>query len=342
MQTYPMAYISEPMKINFKEHQLKALAPDEVRIRVKYAAICGSDLHLFKGKHPSAPLPSAVGHELSGEVVELGDKVTHLAIGDRVTVEPVIACGTCPYCIRGQYHLCQDISFHYREGQGAFSAYFSAPARHVFTLPESVSLEVGALIEPLSVALHAVNKNSARLGQSSAVFGVGAIGLLTLMLLRKKTQGLAIAVDINAFRLQKALELGASFAINNNQEEAVKKIRALTNGLGADLTVEAVGLAQTLVQALESVRKGGAVTLIGIFEKPNPEIPMNLFIQKEITLAGSQGYNWDFQDALAMLTHTNLPLESLITHRFPLDKIQDAFNVLIRPQNQALKVLIEI
>jgi len=342
MQTYPMAVITEPLKIGFEDQQLMALGPDEVRIRVRYAAICGSDLHLFKGKHPSAPLPSAVGHELSGEIAEVGANVSHLSVGDRVTVEPVITCGACHFCLRGQYHLCREISFHYRKGQGAFAEYFTAPGRHVFPLPQSVSLEAGALIEPLSVALHAVKKAQPRLGQSSAIFGAGAIGLLTMLLLRKMTRGLAISVDVNDFRLQKALEFGATAAMNNAKEEAIEKIFELTDGIGADITVEAVGLAQTLSQALESVRKGGLVTLIGIFENQRPEVPVNLLIQKEITLAGSQGYNWDFQDALAMLSHSTLPLDSLVSHRFSLKNLQKAFDLLRTPGNQAVKVLIEI
>jgi len=342
MQTYPMAVITEPLKIGFEDQQLIALAPDEVRIRVRYAAICGSDLHLFKGKHPSAPLPSAVGHELSGEITEVGANVSHLSVGDRVTVEPVITCGACHFCLRGQYHLCREISFHYRKGQGAFGTYFTAPARHVFKLPETLSLEAGALIEPLSVALHAVNKTNARMGQSSAIFGAGAIGLLTLMLLKRITQALTICVDVNPFRLQTARDLGACVAINNMEEDAVTRINQLTDGLGVNISVEAVGRAQTLTQALESVQKGGLVALIGIFEEPRLEIPVNLFIQKEITLAGSQGYNWDFQDALSMLSHSNLPLENLVTHQFPLGKLQEAFNLLTTPNNQAVKVLIEM
>jgi 2-desacetyl-2-hydroxyethyl bacteriochlorophyllide A dehydrogenase len=342
MQTYPMAVISEPGKIEFEDHPMNDLQPDEVRIKVKYAAICGSDLHLFKGLHPSVDLPSAVGHELSGEVVETGPAVTHLKVGDRVTVEPVIACGKCHFCQRGQYHLCQDVSFHYRRGQGAFGAYFVAPARYVFRLPDSVSMETGALVEPLSVALHAVNKCGMRLGQSTAVFGAGAIGLLVVLLASRLTQGKTFSVDINPFRLQKALELGASKAINNLEGNAVETIITETDGLGADFTFEAVGMALTLEQALQSVRKGGLATLIGIFEDPNPKVPVNLFIQKEITLSGSQGYNWDFQDALTILDQNAISLETLITHRFPLEKTQDAFSLLTQRGYQAIKVLIEM
>ena len=342
MQTYPMAVISEPGKIEFEDHPLNDLQADEVRIKVKYAAICGSDLHLFKGLHPSVSLPSAVGHELSGEIVEIGPAVTHLKVGDRVTVEPVIACGKCHFCLRGQYHLCQDVSFHYRRGQGAFGAYFVAPARYVFRLPDSVSMETGTLVEPLSVALHAVNKCGMRLGQSTAVFGAGAIGLLVVLLASRLTQGKTFSVDINPFRLQKALELGATKAINNLESNAVENIIAETDGLGADFTFEAVGFALTLEQALQSVRKGGLATLIGIFEDPNPKVPVNLFIQKEITLSGSQGYNWDFQDALTILDQNAISLEPLITHRFPLEKTQDAFSLLTQRGNQAVKVLIEM
>jgi 2-desacetyl-2-hydroxyethyl bacteriochlorophyllide A dehydrogenase len=342
MQTYPMAVISEPGKIEFEDHPLNDLQPDEVRIKVKYAAICGSDLHLFKGLHPSVELPSAVGHELSGEIVETGPAVTHLKVGDRVTVEPVIACGKCHFCLRGQYHLCQDVSFHYRRGQGAFGAYFIAPARYVFRLPDSVSLEAGALVEPLSVALHAVNKCEMHLGQSTAVFGAGAIGLLVTMLASRRTQGKTFSVDINAFRLQKALELGATMAIDNLEGNAVETIVAETDGLGADFTFEAAGFALTLEQALQAVRKGGLATLIGIFEDPFPKVPVNLFIQKEITLSGSQGYNWDFQDALTILEQNDISLETLITHRFPLEKVQDGFSLLTQRGNQAIKVLIEV
>ena len=200
-------------------------------------------------------------------------------------------------------------------------------------------MESGALVEPFSVALHAVNKCGLRLGDSSAIFGAGAIGLLTAMLVSRLTQGFTFSVDIDDFRLQKALDLGVSVTINNLQEDAVETIINATEGLGADFTFEAVGLSMTLEQALRSVRKGGLATLIGIFEKPMPEVPVNLFIQKEITLTGSQGYNWDFQKALTILSQNDLPLESLITHHFPLADLQDAFDLLTTHGNQAIKVL---
>jgi len=338
MKTYPMATIAAPGKIEFRELPVHDPAPGEVMIQVQSAAICGSDLHLFKGKHPSVQLPSAVGHELSGVVIEKGVEVTRFKEGDRVTVEPVIACGHCEYCLRGQYHLCSNISFQYRKGQGAFAKYFYAPENRTYKLPDSLSFEEGALIEPLSVAVHAVKKSGIRIGDSAAVFGAGAIGLLVCALVKHAGGSSVFSVDVSDFRLQKAAEMGASQTINNLADDALAVIREGTRGLGVNLAFEAVGREQTLSQALESVRKGGSVTLLGIFEESETRLPVHLFIQREISLAGSQGYAWDFEDAIQLAENGLVPLKNMVTHRFPLEDLQKGFDLLLTPGNQAIKV----
>ncbi len=338
-KTYPMAFVTAPGVIEFLPHERVPLAPQEVRLAVRAAAICGSDLHIFKGKHPSAPLPVSVGHELAGEVIETGPAVTKVKLGDRVTVEPVIACGTCDPCRRGKYHLCRNISFQYRKGQGAFAPYFTAHENHVFRLPQGLSYEEGALVEPLSVALHAVQKSGVRLGNTSAVFGAGAIGLLVTMLLRQASGGKTFIVDVHDFRLKKGLELGAGRAIHNRREDALEVISAETGGAGVDFSFEAVGMERTLVQALQSLRKGGTATLLGIFEESPVSVPINLFVQKEIALLGSQGYNWDFQDALALLDRGCLDLKPLITHRIVLEELQSGFETLLNPAAPAVKAV---
>ncbi len=338
MKTFPMAYITAPGKIEFRETELREPGSDEVMIQVQSAAICGSDLHLFKGKHPSVQLPSAVGHELSGSVIKTGTAVTRFREGDRVTVEPVIACGHCEFCLRGQYHLCSNISFQYRKGQGAFAPYFYAPEKRTYLLPDSLSYEEGALIEPLSVALHAVKKSGIRLGDSVAVFGAGAIGLLVCSLVKHAGGSNVYCVDVSDFRLQKSLEMGATRSINNLSENALDVIREDTRGMGVDLAFEAVGREQTLAQALESVRKGGSVTLLGIFEDSDIRVPVHLFIQREIGLVGSQGYAWDFDDAITLAHNGLVPLKNMVTHRFPLSELQKGFDLLLTPGNTAVKV----
>jgi len=290
-RTYPMAVVTAPGKIEFQEKKIPRFAPHDVLIGVKACAICGSDLHIYKGKHPSAPLPVAIGHELSGEVLETGNKVSKIKVGDRVVIEPVIVCGDCYFCRRGSYHLCMDISFQYRKGQGGFAPYFVAQEDWVHLIPDGVSFEEGALIEPLSVALHAIGRAKLSLGETVAIFGAGAVGLLILSLARTTGAAEIFIADIQGHRLAKAEELGASETWNSAKTDVVQRIMERTSQRGVDKTFEVVGLETTLVQALRALKKGGTSVLVGIFEDPEVRIPANLFIQREISLVGTQGYS---------------------------------------------------
>ena len=339
-ETYPMAVVTEPGRIEMLEKPLPALGLEDVMIQVKATTICGSDLHIFKGKHPAAELPVPVGHEIAGEVIETGSAVADIAVGDRVAVEPVINCGICHFCRRGKYHLCTDISFQYRVGQGGFTPFFVVHHRFAHRLPDGISFEEGALVEPLSVAVHAVKKAQLQIGQQVAVWGGGAIGLLVLMLSRLAGAS-TMVVDINPFRLEWAKKLGAAHVINSSEEEAVAVIIEQTAGLGVDVSFEAVGLEITLLQALQALKKGGQAMVLGIFEEPQIELPANIFVQKEIRLSGSQGYNWDFQESLRILEQGALDLAPLITHEFSTDQVQDAFDLLMQPDNQAVKVVVK-
>lgn len=341
MKTYSMAFIPEPGKIEFRDIPLRDPNANEVMIKMQSAAICGSDLHLFKGKHPSVSLPSAVGHELAGEVFRVGKDVVGYSEGDRVTVEPVIACGTCYFCQRGEYNLCLNISFQYRKGQGAFAEFFYALANRTYMLPETISFEEGTLIEPLSVALHAVKNSGIRIGQTSAVIGAGAIGLLVAMILDHLSGVTPFVADINEFRVQKAIDLGAYGIFTCRGEDLKAVIMSHTNNLGVDHAFEAVGMEVTLIQALEVIKKGGKVTLLGIFEEPMPRIPINLFVQREISLAGSQGYAWDFQDSINLVAQGMVNVSELITTRLPLNQLQNGFDLLCQPGNNQIKVLLE-
>lgn len=342
MKTYKMAFIPEPGKIEWRELPIREPGAEEVMIKVKAAAICGSDLHLFKGKHPSATLPAAVGHEMAGEVVSSGCDVKRFTEGDRVTVEPVIACGMCHFCLRGQYNLCERISFQYRKGQGAFADYFYAPENRVYKLPGNVTFQAGALIEPCSVALHAVKTSRIKINQTSAVIGGGAIGILVSTIVGNLTGVKPFVTDLNVFRLKKAIEMGSVDTSNWTKDEFINRVFSLTDNLGVDSVFEAVGVEATLNQAMQIVRKGGRITLLGIFEDPTPKIPVNLFVQKEISVTGSQGYAWDFQDAINMISSGQVEVHKLITSQLPLNKLQYGFDSLMVPGNEQIKVVFNL
>lgn len=337
----PMAYVVEPGRVEIREVPLPDLGVRDVQIAVRAATICGSDLHLFKGKHPAVGLPTPVGHELAGEVVAVGTEVKKVRPGDRVAVEPVIACGECTYCLRGQYHLCVDISFQYRRGQGSFTTDFIAPERWVHILPETASFAEGALLEPLAVALHAQAKSGLQMGDHSLIFGAGAIGLLLLQAVRLAGGGETWVVDVNNYRLKLASQLGATHVLNNLTVDVLQEVMAGTAGFGVDRAFEAIGLQTTLVQALQALRKGGQAILVGLFEQKAIEIPANIFVQREITLAGSQGYCWDFQTGVALLAQKRVDLHRLITHEYRLEQIQAAFDTLMDRGSQAMKVVVK-
>jgi 2-desacetyl-2-hydroxyethyl bacteriochlorophyllide A dehydrogenase len=341
-KTYPMAFVGAPGKIEFRERRLAALSPKDVLIGVKACSICGSDLHIFKGKHPSAPLPMAIGHELCGEVLRIGEGVSKVKEGDRVVVEPVIICGRCHFCLKGQYHLCAQISFQYRRGQGGFAPYFIAEEDWVHHLPEGISYEEGALIEPLSVALHTSEKAHLQPGYTVAIFGAGAIGLLVLLLAKLSEITEVFVVDIQEFRLRKAGAFGASEVIHNRRDDAVERILGRTSQLGVDRAFEAVGSESTLVQSLKVLKKGGSAIVVGLFEEPEVKIPANLFIQREISLLGSQGYCRDFQTALKVLENGRINLKEIITHVLPLSSLREGFGLLMDPKREAIKVVIQM
>jgi 2-desacetyl-2-hydroxyethyl bacteriochlorophyllide A dehydrogenase len=340
-QKYPMAVVTAPGQVALEERSLPGLGSQQVLIDVKACALCGSDLHIFKGKHPAAPLPVAVGHEIAGEVAAVGAQVMRLRVGDRVAVEPVVVCGACHFCLRGDYHLCQNISFQYRQGQGGLTTHFIAEERWVHRLPPGLPFEQGALIEPLAVAVHAVGRSGLRLGDRTAVFGDGPIGLLLQLVAGRVSQGEVYVIGIQEHRLARARDWGAAAVIDNLREEALERLDELTGGLGVQVAFEAVGLQTTLVQTLRSLSKGGTGVLVGIFEEPEVSLPANLFIQKEIALIGSQGYRWDFQRAIKLVKSGALPLEEMITHVFPLGSVQEAFECLLDPGNRAVKVVVK-
>jgi len=341
-KTYPMAFVTAPGRIEYRDRKLPDLHAHGVLVKVKAVSICGGDLHIFKGKHPAAPLPVPIGHEVSGEVLEIGRNVSRVKEGDRVVVEPVIICGQCFFCQRGDYNLCTDISFQYRKGQGGFTPYFIADEDWVHQLPRNISFEEGALIEPLAVAVHAVKKGGIQFGHTAAIFGAGPIGLMVLLLAKLSGGGETFVVDVKDFRLEKAKELGASEAINSSRQDSIDYILDRTGQLGVDRAFEAVGIEKTLVESLKVLKKGGISTVIGLFEDQDIRIPANIFVQKEIALIGSQGYCWDFQTALKLVERGDLNLPQLITHTLPLSALQQAFELLLDPHSKAIKVVIQI
>ena len=335
-----MPIIESPRQISLRETTVPDPAPREVTIQVKACAICGSDVHVFKGMHPAAPLPAGAGHELAGVIAEVGKEVTHFKVGDRVCMNPMLFCGKCYYCKRAEYNHCVQVTFCYRLGQSGFAQYINRDEDWVYHLPDSISFEEGAVIEPTSTAVHAVQSSNLHLGSKIAVFGAGPIGLQTLQAAKAHGATWAAMVDVVAYRLELAQELGADVILDASQTDAVARLRELSDGLGVDVTYECVGLEQTLRQCLAALKKGGRAMALGVFE--NPEVKLNLqdMVNRELQINAILAYVWDFQTALDLVAAGRIRLKPLISHTFPLSRIQEAFELLLDKREKAVKVLI--
>lgn len=328
--------ITSAKTIDFIEREIPEPEEHQVLIRIKASCICGSDLHIYKDRHPAVRPPVTVGHEFAGEVVKTGVMVTNVKTGDRVTVEPVVTCGICPACRRGDYGYCENISFTYRCGDGAMADYFVGKDERVYKLPDGMSYEEGALTEPMAVALHAVKRADVRLGDKVVVIGAGAIGIFVAAICRYLGAAEVVVSDFSEFRLDVAAQMGATRTVCPMKESLENVINGMSEGKGFDKAFECVGLEETFNQALLSVRTNGLVTDIGIFEKQQVVFDASLLVKKEIRIQGSQGYCWDFDDAIRLVRDLNI--KPLITHRFPLERLKDAFDTLLSPGSDAIKV----
>lgn len=330
--------VYEPFKTHFLSRSIEGLAPDEVLVKVRASAICGSDLHIARGLHPSAPLPVTIGHEFSGDVAAVGAGVDTVAVGARVTVEPCIVCGKCDACRHGEYSYCEHISFTYRMGDGAMADYVVVKAPYVYELPEGMSYEAGALIEPLSVATHAVRRAKISLGETVLVVGAGAIGMMVAALCRRCGAARVVIADLSDQRLEAALELGATDAVNSGKQDLDAELARITGGKGVDKSFECVGRESCFNQAILALKKNGTCTAIGIYEKPMVSFPAGRLITHEIHIQGAQGYCWDFPIAIAAAK--DLPIDRFVTHTFALDALQTALETALDPAAGSIKVVV--
>ena len=333
-----MAMVKTPEVAELVEVDLASLGETQVLIAIKASSICGSDLHIYKGKHPSAALPVSIGHELSGDVIQAGAGVDKVQVGDRVTVEPVVACGRCLPCQTGHYGYCDNLSYHYRKGQGALADYFVVDQRYVYRLPDQLSYEAGALVEPLAVAVHAAKRAKIELGDEVLIIGAGPIGILITAVCKASGAERIIVADIADSRLEMARALGATETVNSMDKPLLDIVRQITGGRGISKSFECVGREETFVQAMSSLRKGGLATIVGIFEQPVIQIPASLFVSQEIAVQGSQGYCWDFETAIK-LTQT-IDLSKLVSHVLDLTEIDKALKVALTPSEKAVKVVL--
>ncbi|MGG3622087.1 2,3-butanediol dehydrogenase [Bacillus gobiensis] len=321
--------------------------PGKVKIKIKWCGICGSDLHEFLGgpifipvdkPHPltNEVAPVTMGHEFSGEIVEVGEDVKKFKVGDRAVVEPIFAT----HGHQGAYNLDEQMGFlGLAGGGGGFSEYVSVDEELVFKLPDELSYEQGALVEPSAVALYAVRSSKLKAGDKAAVFGCGPIGLLVIEALKAAGASDIYAVELSSERQQKAEELGAIIIDPSKVRDTVEEITKLTNG-GVDVSFEVTGVPVVLRQAIQSTNISGETVIVSIWEKGAEILPNDIVI-KERTVKGIIGYRNVFPEVLSLMKKGFFSADKLVTKKINLDDlIEEGFNALVKEKNQ-VKILVQ-
>jgi len=308
------------------------IGPDEVLIKVRACGICGSDVHGMDGSTGRRIPPIVMGHEASGDIVDIGADVTNWAIGDRVTFESVIFCGKCEFCLEGHPNLCDHrqvlgVSCAEFKRQGAFAEFLTVPARVLYRLPEGLTYEQAAMVEPVTVALHAVNRAKIKPGARVAVIGAGMIGLFVVQVLKAKGAGEVIAVDINPEKLAMAAAHGADQTLTS------------TLGMELDCAIEAVGITPTVDMAVRSVRKAGTVVLIGNLSS-HVEFPLQEVVIRQLSVYGTYGSEADYPECLELIASGKVRVDKMISAEITLDETASYFDRLYKQEPGLMKVVV--
>jgi len=318
--------------------------PQDVLIEVRTCGICGSDIHGLDGSSGRRIPPLIMGHEAAGVIVAKGDQVTGWNLGDRVTFDSTVYCGTCWFCRRGQINLCDNrrvlgVSCDEYRQHGAFADLIVVPQHILYRLPDGLSFEQAAMVEAVSIAVHAVERTPVALNDTAVVVGTGMIGLLVVQALRAAGCGRIIAVDLDAGRLSLASTLGADLTLKSDEVDVVQAVQAQTEGRGADIACEVVGFTPTLQLAIQSVRKGGTVTLVGNLS-PKTEFLQQSVVTRELTLYGSCGSRGEYPACLDLIERGTINVDAMISAVAPLSEGNDWFNRLYQGEAGLMKVIL--
>ncbi|QGQ94602.1 theronine dehydrogenase [Paenibacillus psychroresistens] len=306
-------------QIEVLEWRMQELLPNEVRVQVKCCGICGTDQHIYHG-HPGSAVvtpPIVLGHELSGEVTEIGENVFDLRVGDRISIDPNIYCGACEFCRSGRAHLCDHLQAVGVTRDGGMSEFCVAPAANCYKIPDTMSYAEGALIEPLGCVLHGFKKLDIRANSSVLIIGGGFIGQLFLQLFKQHGAAKIVVSEPNESKHERLLQLGAHVVVK-------PVLGSLASLVMADIVIECVGQRESMELAVSSVRKGGQVLLFGV-SSPDTQIaisPYEIF-SKELKIMGSFINPHTHEEAIALVSQGIIQVESLVGHRFYLDDIPE-------------------
>lgn len=335
------ATMTAPGQIEITEAVVPSPGPGEVLLRIRRIGVCGSDIHVFHGKHPYTSYPVIQGHEFSAVIEGVGPGVTGLSPGDKVTALPQIVCGRCPPCLRGDEHICDVLRVQGFQAPGCAQELWVTAASKIVKLPASFSFEQGAMVEPVSVAAHAIARAGRLQGRRAVVLGAGPIGNFVAQAARASGAEVLIT-DLSDHRLEVARRCGLAHTSNPGTEALATASRRVFGSHGFDLAFECVGVEATLAAATENLAKGGTLVVVGVFGD-KPRMDLGLVQDRELSITGTLMYQRpDYEQAVAWIESGAIVTEPLMSEHFAMDDYLAAYHFIERQRDKTMKVFIDV
>ncbi len=336
------AVLTGPETIEYSEIEKPEIRPNEILMKVKNIGICGSDIHAYYGKHPFMSFPIRLGHEMAGEVVETGSDVKDIKTGELITVMPQEFCHECEPCKAGRYNICNTLNVIGCQTPGAACEYFNVDAALAKKIPEGMTAEAAATIEPAAVGVHAVRRCGSVAGKNVVVMGAGTIGNVTAQAAMAEGAKSVLVTDLSEYRLELAKQCGIPHAVNTGKVSMKEAVSQAFGEEGADIFFECVGIGATVNQAIECSKKGNDIVIVGVFGK-NPEVNLSWVQDRELRICGSLMYvEKDFQDTIDYMAEGKIRMKPLISKVFPFCQYAEAYKHIEQNKDTSMKIIIEI
>lgn len=339
------AVLTAPERIEFREVPdltAERLGEDEILIRIKKIGICGSEIHSYHGEHPATFYPVVQGHEYSGIVTAVGSKVSKCKPGDKVTARPQLACGQCAPCRRGQYNVCENLRVQAFQADGAAQDYFIVPEDRLVRLPETFSLEYGAMIEPAAVGAHAASRAGDLTGKNVVVSGAGTIGNLVAQFVLARGARKVLITDVSDYRLETARRCGIAGTLNVAKTPLKEGVKEVFGDEGFQVGFEVAGVESSIRSLMECAEKGSTIVVVAVFAK-DPALSMFFLGEHELILAGTMMYRHeDYLTAVEEIASGKVSLAPLVTDRFAFEQYDEAYRFIAENQEKCMKVIIDL
>ena len=335
------AVMLAPGRIDFGDVDAPTAGKDQIQIEVKRIGVCGSDIHVFHGKHPFVTYPLIQGHEFSGVVSAVGDDVDGVSVGDKVTATPQEVCGVCPPCKRGQYNACEELKVRGFQAPGCAQDYFITEKEKLVKLPDDFSFEQGAFVEPVAVAVHSTGRYGDLTGKNVVVAGAGTIGNFVAQACKSRGAKNLLITDVSDFRLSKAKEVGIENTCNVANEPLEEAVKRVFGDEGFEVGMEVSGVESSLSSLVANIGKGGTLLIIGVFGD-KPKVDMSVVCEHELDMKGSMMYRHeDWVQAVEWIGSGQIKTEPLISGHFAFEDYMDAYKSIEENPEKSMKIMVD-